>query len=66
VYAGSVNVEYIITTLPDPEFYEESELTKGKTAEEIKKIDIKALTLKLEDSLTTAVRTQSIDFRSRC
>jgi hypothetical protein len=62
VYYGSVNVEYIIDTLPDPEFYEEAELTAGLTTEEIANIDLTSLIANLELTLTESVVSNVIDF----
>jgi hypothetical protein len=62
VYYGSVNVEYIIDTLPDEEFYEEAELTAGLTEEEIAELDLISLIANLELTLTETIVSNSIDF----
>jgi hypothetical protein len=62
VYYGSVNVEYIIDTLPDEEYYEESELTAGLTEEEIAELDLSEIIANLELDLTDSIVNNSIDF----
>lgn len=62
VYYGSVNVQYVITALPDEEYYEESSLTAGLTAEEIAAIDIDTLVYEFENSLADLVTSNAIDF----
>lgn len=62
VYYGSVNVEYLITALPDEEYYEEAELTAGLSDEEIADINIYELVYNLELDLSDVISTDSIDF----
>lgn len=62
VYYGSVNVEYLITALPDEEYYEEAELTAGLTDEEIEELNIYELVYVMEAELSELLTNNAVDF----
>lgn len=60
VYYGSVNVQYVINALPEPEYYEESDITAGLTTEEIGNIDLNALVHEFEATLVEVFESEDM------